>query len=99
MSTIVLQTMDYQKGHEQKDFDSTNQDSLRKMVAYIKDKIINDNFILYGAPKGDELKKLLDGKSTEAKSEYDIEKKLLDNDSFVMNKDTKLLLAPKPMGG
>jgi hypothetical protein len=99
MSSIVLQIMDYQKGHEQKDFDSTKQDSLRKMVAYIKDKILNENFVLYGASKGEELTKLLDGKSKETKSEYDIEKKLLDNDSFIMNKDTKLLLAPKPTGG
>lgn len=99
MSSIVLQIMDYQKGHEQKDFDSTKQDSLRKMVSYIKDKILNENFVLYGAPKGEELTKLLDGKTKETKSEYDIEKKLLDNDSFIMNKDTKLLLAPKPTGG
>lgn len=99
MSSIVLQIMDYQKGHEQKDYDSTDQKSLRKMVKYIKDKIINDNFILYGAPKGEELAKLLDGKSKDVNSEYDIEKKLMDNDSFVMNKDTKLLLAPKPVGG
>ena len=99
MSTIVLQTMSYQKGHEQKDYDSTDQKSLRDMVAYIKDKIMNDGFTLYGAPKKEELKKLLDSKDKDASSEYGIEKKLLDNDSFVMNKDTKLLLAPKLKGG
>lgn len=99
MSSIVLQIMDYQKGHEQKDYDSTDQNSLRKMVKYIKDKVLNDNFVLYGAPKGEELTKLLDGKTKDVNSEYDIEKKLMDNDSFVMNKDTKLLLAPKPVGG
>ena len=99
MSTIVLQTMSYQKGHEQKDYDSTNMDSLRKMVSYIKDKIMNESFSLYGAVKGQELKKLLDKSMKEAQSEYNIEKKLLDNDSFIMNKDTKLLLAPTPAGG
>ena len=99
MSTITLQTMGAKEGHKQKKFDSTDTNSLRDMVKYIRDKILNDNFVLYGAKKGKELMKLLDKSMKESGSEYTIEEKLLKNDSFIMRENTRLVMAPQLQGG
>lgn len=99
MSTIILQTMGEHEGHKQKKFDSTDQNSLREMVKYIRDKILNDNFVLYGAKKGKDLMRLLDKSMKEASSEYGIENHLTKNDSFIMRENTKLVMAPPIRGG
>jgi hypothetical protein len=99
MSTIVLQVMDIHAGDKTEEFDSTDPKSLDKMIRFIRDKIIRENFILYGAKKGNELKRLLDKSMKEAESETGIKKALLKNDSFVMREDVKLVMAAPLVGG
>lgn len=91
--------MGEREGHKQKKFDSTDQSSLREMVKYIRDKILNDNFVLYGAKKGKELIRLLDKSMKQASSEYEIEAHLTKNDSFIMRENAKMVLAAPNMGG
>ena len=88
--------MDVHHGHETKKFDSTNQKELKDMIKFILEKI-NSGFILFGGVRGEEFKKLAD-RST-IRDEKAVKEMLLNNDSFMMQEEVKLLIAPVPFRG
>ena len=91
--------MDPQLGHDVKKFNPTNRESLREMVKFITAKLKdkdNKTFALYGARKGEELKKLIDSEKIKDKDSYEVEDMLMENDSFILREHPKLMVAAVP---
>lgn len=97
MSKVILDVAAIGLGHETKKYDSSDKDSLEKMIEYVQDKL-KKGFQMYSSKDGDDYVKTFT-KNKNA-SMQDIKKELQKNDRLMLKEEVKeLVLLPPVQGG
>lgn len=97
MSKVILDVALIGKGHETKRYDSSDKDSLEKMIEYVQD-MLKKGFQLYSSKDGDDyVKSLVKNKSATMET---IKKELQNHDRLMLKENVKeLVLLPPVQGG
>lgn len=92
MSSLVLEVMHVQQGHKEHRYDPSNPAEVKNTIDMITEKL-KKGYTLYGANLGKELQKVADKNTTFQ------EEKLRELDRFILQEDTRKLLAVPMSGG
>lgn len=97
MSKIVLDTAIIGVGHETKKYDSSDKDSLEKMIEYVQDKL-KKGFQMHCSKGGEDyVETFMNNKNATME---EIKKELKKNDRIMLKEDVKeLVLLPPVQGG
>lgn len=96
--------MDEDLGHDVKEFNPDDHESVKGIVRFIVEKLKGDGkkkgdgtqFSLFGGKKGEDYKKIMDTEDVKNMDSYEIEEKLTENDNLILRENPRMMVAPVP---